>query len=178
MCSKNTKATRNWRVVYPSSHLSNSRPSRSVILVNTSIDINNWSHIHIPNTRDVVTVQVSSLHGILIIFDIYNDCLNADTIDLLGTFLTSSRHSAPSPGPNYMLWCGDFNYHHPMWDEEHNSHLFTAGALRDSDGLLALVTKHNMVMLLPKDILTLEPWPPKTGCTPTTSLAVPTWRTR
>ena len=116
----NTKATRNWRVTYPSSHLSDSRPSRSVILVSTSINTNNWSQIHIPDTHDVVAIQVSGPHGILNIFDIYNDCLNADTIDLLGSFLSLPHHPAPSsnPNPHYMLWCGDFNRHHPMWDKE------------------------------------------------------------
>ena len=116
----NTKATRNWRVVYPSSHLSDSRPSLSVILVSTSINTNNWSQIHIPDTRDVIAIQVSGPHGILNIFDIYNDCLNADATDLLGSFLSSPHHPAPSsnPNPHYMLWCGDFNHHHPMWDKE------------------------------------------------------------
>jgi len=25
----------------------------------------------------------------------------------------------------HMIWLGDFNRHHPEWDEERNSHLFT-----------------------------------------------------
>ena len=112
------KATRNWRVAYPLSHLSDSCPSRSVILVSTSINMNNWSQIHILDTRDVIAIQVSSPHGILNIFDIYNDCLNADAIDLLGSFLSLPHHPAPSSSPHYMLWCRDFNCHHPMWDEE------------------------------------------------------------
>ena len=55
-----------------------------------------------------------------------------------------------------MLWGGDFNHHHPMWDKERNCHLFTAAALREADKLLALVMDYGMEMLLPKDVPTLE----------------------
>ena len=54
------------------------------------------------------------------------------------------------------MWCGDFNLHHPMWDEECNHHLFTAMALAEYERLLALVADYDMQMVLPKDILTLE----------------------
>ena len=55
-----------------------------------------------------------------------------------------------------MLWCRDFNCHHPLWDEECNSHLFTAGAIREAKVFLSVIADHNMVMALPKDIPTLE----------------------
>ena len=56
----------------------------------------------------------------------------------------------------FILLTGDFNQHHPMWDEERNHHLFTAGVLEDSGKLLTLVADSNMVMALLKDIPTLE----------------------
>ena len=28
-----------------------------------------------------------------------------------------------------VIWLGDFNRHHPMWDEERHAHLFTRAAL-------------------------------------------------
>jgi len=43
-----------------------------------------------------------------------------------------------------------------MWDEERNKHLFMAKALKEAGELLELVTDHNIDMVLPKDILTLE----------------------
>ena len=43
-----------------------------------------------------------------------------------------------------------------MWDEEHNHHLFTATALAESAKLLEMVARHDMQMVLPKDIPTLE----------------------
>ena len=77
-----------------------------------------------------------------------------------------------------MLWCSDFNRHHPLWDEDRNRHLFTASALQAADRLLEKIADHNMIMVLPKDIPTLEAKsnPPKTGPSPTTSSAAPTRR--
>jgi Endonuclease-reverse transcriptase len=55
-----------------------------------------------------------------------------------------------------MLWCGDFNRHHPMWDEERNHHLFTAAANRAAEELISLLADYNMVMTLPKRVPTLQ----------------------
>ena len=66
---------------------------------------------------------------------------------------------AATPGGDPVKWPkvhniggGDFNCHHPLWDEEHNHHLFTAAALVDSNRLLEIVADHNMEMTLPKDL--------------------------
>ena len=55
-----------------------------------------------------------------------------------------------------MLWCGDFNRHHPLWDEERNTHLFTTAALTAAHKLIEIVADHDMVMTLPKDLPTLQ----------------------
>jgi hypothetical protein len=55
-----------------------------------------------------------------------------------------------------MLWGGDFNRHHPLWDEEWNGHLFTAAALEDAHKLIEILVDHDMTMTLPKDIPTLQ----------------------
>jgi len=57
---------------------------------------------------------------------------------------------------DHMLWCGNFNCHHPLWDKERNAHLFTARAIREAKALLALVVDYGMIMALLKDIPTLE----------------------
>ena len=74
-----------------------------------------------------------------------------------------------------MLWCSNFNRHHPLWDEDQNHHLFTASALQAADRLLEKITDHNMVMVLPKDIPTLEAkstknwtWPHNVFCSTNT----------
>ncbi len=55
-----------------------------------------------------------------------------------------------------MVWCGNFNRHHPLWDEERNHHLFTAATLWAANSLLEKLADHGMVMVLPKGIPTLE----------------------
>ena len=55
-----------------------------------------------------------------------------------------------------VIWLRDFNRHHPMWDEERNAHLFTRAVLEAVQPLLDMVSTHDMRMVLPKDIPTLE----------------------
>ncbi|KAH6899296.1 hypothetical protein BKA70DRAFT_1115550, partial [Coprinopsis sp. MPI-PUGE-AT-0042] len=55
-----------------------------------------------------------------------------------------------------VIWLGDFNRHHPMWDNDHDERLFTPHALSDADRLIMMIAKWDMSMLLPKGIQTLE----------------------
>ena len=55
-----------------------------------------------------------------------------------------------------MIWLGDFNRHHLLWDEERNSHLFTSNNLDAAQILLDLLTDYDMIMALPKNIPTLR----------------------
>ncbi|GBE85285.1 RNA-directed DNA polymerase from mobile element jockey [Sparassis crispa] len=55
-----------------------------------------------------------------------------------------------------MIWAGDFNRHHFMWDEERNHHLFTREALSQSQPLLDNITAFDLTMLLPQGTPTLE----------------------
>src|SRR5260221_611299 len=55
-----------------------------------------------------------------------------------------------------MIWAGDFNRHHPMWDRDEDTHLFTSQSQRDAMKLIALLADHDMAMPLPKGIPTLE----------------------
>ena len=56
----------------------------------------------------------------------------------------------------YMIWAGDFNRHHLFWDDDKDVHLFTRQALRDAEGIIYLRVDHNMEMILPKGIPTLQ----------------------
>ena len=43
-----------------------------------------------------------------------------------------------------------------MWDEERNTHLFTKATLEAAQPLIDMISIHDMRMVLPKDIPTLE----------------------
>src|SRR5882724_9666939 len=64
----------------------------------------------------------------------------------MGGGATASEHT---------IWLSDFNLHHPLWDKERNSHLFTRLNLEKSQVLIDAVADFDMQMTLPKDILTL-----------------------
>ena len=90
------------------------------------------------------------------IINIYNDGKSNLTIEQLGSFLAwNIREVCPSE-LDHMIWLGDFNRHHPLWDEEQNSHLFTSKALDNAQKLIDLIADYRMAQALPKDLPTLQ----------------------
>lgn len=152
----NAKANKNWRVIYPSSHLTDNSTVRSVILVNTQLDTNTWSQITMEGTNDITAIQIRGPESQLSIFNIYNDCRHQKNLDLFEDFLGANKHTLYERDGSHMIWAGDFNLHHPLWDEERNAHLFTNKALEDAQTLIDLMGDYDMVMALPKDIPTLQ----------------------
>src|SRR5882724_11445596 len=55
-----------------------------------------------------------------------------------------------------VIWLGDFNLHHPLWDEECNSHLFSRVNLEKSQVLIDALAEFNLQMVLPKDVPMLQ----------------------
>ncbi len=58
--------------------------------------------------------------------------------------------------PYRFICAGDYNAHHPLWDEPRNSHLFTERALQRAGRLLRLVGQYRLKMPLPAHIPTLR----------------------
>ena len=100
--------------------------------------------------------QLEHSQGKVTIFNIYNDCKHSDTIHHLEQYVEAERHSIIQQDSDTMLWCGDFNCHHPMWDEERNHHLFTTTATAEAEKLIQALADYNMVMTLPKCLPTLQ----------------------
>jgi len=57
---------------------------------------------------------------------------------------------------NHMIWLGDFNRHHPLWDEDRNTQLFTSHYLNAAQPLLNLIADYGMIMMLPKGFPTFQ----------------------
>ena len=55
-----------------------------------------------------------------------------------------------------MVWLGDFNKHHPLWDALEDTHLFTPANLNSANVLVTLLGDHNMEMALLAGIPTLQ----------------------
>ena len=152
----NTKATKDWWVTYPSHHLTTDSLVRSVILVNAALDTNIWVQHSIPGSNDLTAIQFRGNMGIIDIYNIYNDCLNDNTMDALDLHLRCWPTASANALNRYTLWCGNFNRHHLLWDEEWNHHLFMAATLQAVDQLLEKVSAHGMLMILLKDTPMLE----------------------
>jgi len=57
---------------------------------------------------------------------------------------------------DHLVWAGDFNRHHLMWDNELDDRLFMLRALEDAGKLIELLSDLNLKMALPKGQPTLE----------------------
>lgn len=98
------------------------------------------------------------------IYNIYNPCDHNGTIQFLEHHMTTenqnkmlrSPNRAASVVPTNIIWLGDFNCHHPMWEMTTNDHLFTAANLNTADVLIELLAAYNLVQALPPSIATLK----------------------
>ena len=71
-------------------------------------------------------------------------------------FQKRSHAGGPEGHVEQMIWLGDFNLHHLLWDKEHNSHLFMRSNLEKFQVLIDVLAEFNLQMTLPKDIPTLQ----------------------
>jgi hypothetical protein len=88
--------------------------------------------------------------------NIYNDCKHNNSLTAVKNYLHELRACECTQLPLSFIWLGDFNCHHPLWDEECNNHLFTTVALALTQPLLSMLSQHNMMMALLKDTPMLQ----------------------
>ena len=96
--------------------MNDSRP-RAISFVNSKLSTNNWKQIPFPS-RDVVIIQFMGMLGNCTIINIYNDGKSNLTIEQLGNLLARNIREVRPSELDHMIWLGDFNRHHPLWDEE------------------------------------------------------------
>src|SRR5271155_1202675 len=142
-----SRATHVWHSVYPTTHPGEGERQRALTLIHERISTNSWTQIQV-DSSDVVAVKIVNEAQGITIYNIYNDCNHSNTIQTLADHLRNRQHQN-----NLLL--GDFNRHHPMWDEERNGHLFTAANLNAAEELIELIANNHLVMTLPKGIPTL-----------------------
>lgn len=154
--NKLTRAVPAWHVIYPRRHHDRAEKTRSIILVNKRLATNSWTDIEI-QSPDITGLTLSLEHGIFHLFNVYLDCEDNRS---LTTLTRTCRHLGSTitdqSVPQHMLWAGDFNRHHPIWDEERNHHLFTATNLDKAQTLLNAIAAFDLQMLLEQGVPTLE----------------------
>jgi exonuclease III len=149
-----SRASQYWRIVHPANYYEEGRACiRSVLLINANINTDSYSVIPIFHS-DITAVRFKGNNGNLSVINIYNEITNNDTTSCLDHFLNANpRLVRPSITDN-MIWLGDFNRHHPIWEEDTNSHLFEPENYITP--LLDLLYRHDMLLALPKGIPTFQ----------------------
>jgi len=143
-----SRATRVWNSIYPTTPADNDARPRVLTLIHERISTNSWTQISV-NSPDIVAFKISNGDNELTIYNIYNDCEHSLTIHALTNHFNNNQHA------DHILLLGDFNRHHPMWDEERNGHLFTNANLNAAEELIELIANTQLDMALPKDIPTI-----------------------
>jgi hypothetical protein len=146
----------NFRPIFPSHRIGNDGTSRSVIWVNSKLDTKTWKALDVPGTNDITAIQLRGPYGTLSIFNIYNDCTHSRNEMILRRYIHDNANLILATENHHMLWAGDFNRHHPLWDRDEDTHLFTQQATRHAENLIELIATYELEMPLPKGVPTLQ----------------------
>lgn len=148
-------STAGWRAVYPSVHgVDGAGRVRSLILVNKRLSTNSWNPVSIPHA-DVSAVTIRAAGSSLHIVNLYVGG-EEDAAIHASSRAVQAFTSIQDGGAHHLVWLGDFNRHHPAWDDPGNHHLFTTAALQRSETLINVLDRHDLLQALPPGIPTLE----------------------
>lgn len=148
-------ASKDWYSIYPTPHNNAPDKTRSMMLISARISTDSWSQVDFPSS-DVTAIQVKGDWGTIEIINIYNDGNSNETIAKLNKHHRDrNKESAHREnGGKHTLWLGDFNRHHPHWDDPGDVRLFTREAIKESETLIEAVAEAGLVMMLPSGIPT------------------------
>ena len=150
----NSRGTQYWRVVYPANFYTKGHVRvRSILLINTNLSTDCYSILPAMHS-DITAVRFKAENGYLSLFNIYNEITNNDTINYLDSFLTQNAHLVHPTVRDSVVWVGDFNRHHPMWEEEVNERLYEPTDYITP--LIDLLYRNDMLLALPKGIPTYQ----------------------
>ena len=148
----NSRATPHWVTVYPSTHPTDPRKTRSYMLVSKMLNTDAWAQLNIPHP-DITAISLSCSLGTLRIFNLYNNCDDDNTTIALQRFLRANPHDTYDTQPVLDIWAGDFNRHHIAWELPTNTHLIDNNKAHH---LLTMIDIHRMTMVLPPALPTLK----------------------
>lgn len=151
----NTIASKDWITVYPTTHNEHPNKTHTLTLINTAVSTDTWEQINFPS-GDVTAIAIKGDWGKLTIFNIYNDCTSNKTVNQLKRFHRTHPEIVDSAevGTAHTLWIGDFNRHHPHWDNPSDTRLFTTDAMKAATILIEAVASLGLELALPSGIPT------------------------
>ncbi len=148
-----TRSTSHWRVLYPTLRDPDTAGrARSAILLSKKLSTNAWSPVTIPHP-DITAVTIKTEHASIHLFNLYVD----GSHDMaLHAAARATRRLCMEEGTHEFIWLGDFNRHHPRWDDHGNDHLFTQQNLERSELLVRYLAEFGLDMALPPGVAMLE----------------------
>ena len=116
----------------------------------------NWTTLDIRST-DITAVKIKTHNCVVLIFNLYCNCTHNNSLLKSKEYMQQEATQITQNEQNTsMIWLGDFNWHHPQWDEERNSHLFTQQNLGAAQTLVNTTIKRNMHTTPPKNLPALK----------------------
>ena len=154
--NKLTRAHSSWVVLYPCGHHDMRERARSVMLVSAKISTKAWYQVP-HGCPDMTVISLKTADGARIhLFNLYIDCDHDRTIHAAARLAKKLRQQFEGQCPQHFIWLGDFNRHHPAWDDPRNGHLFTPRQLERAQVLMDYCSELGMEMALPPSIPTLR----------------------
>lgn len=151
----NSHSPSGWISVYPLGHHDHEDQSHSLILVNSSLSTGSWTQIPF-DSPDVTVLRLNTPSGPLVIYNVYNDQNHQDMLKALTSHLADLETWADfAQGNSHLMLAGDFNHHHPLWNDDDNTQLVTGTYLQAAQPLLDILSMYNLHLLLPKGTATL-----------------------
>src|SRR5712691_11396891 len=150
-----TLASRDWIPIYPTPHGKTDISTRAVTLIRATLKSDTWKQLDFPSC-DVVAIQLKGEWGKLTLLNVYIDCNSDETVRLLTNFHSGNQMEAAqaSNAGEHCLWVGDFNRHHPYWDNPSDTRLFTNEATEAAEKLIEAVADAGLKIALPRGTLT------------------------
>ena len=150
-----TIAARDWILIYPTTHQKTEKITRAITFIRADLNSDSWKQMEFPSS-DVMAIQIKGDWGKLTIVNVYNDCENEDTVRLLAEFHRNNQNEIEQTrvGSAHLLWMGDFNRHHPYWDNPNDVRLFTNDAMSAAEKLIEVVANAGLDLALPSGIPT------------------------
>jgi hypothetical protein len=151
----NSIASKDWISVYPTTHRAHPGKTCTLTLIRSNCSTDAWEQIDFPS-GDVTIIALKGTWGKMILFNIYNECTSNETITQLKHFHRTRPDivEQTESGPTHILWAGDFNRHHPHWDDPNNTRLFTTEALNAAEVLIETAASLGLELALPSGIPT------------------------
>ena len=109
------------------------------------------------DSGDAILIELKTRTNTTDIYNVYVDCKHSNTLLTVDDSI-KKRHppSSPQSRSRDIVITGDFDRHHPMWEEDRNHHMFNKHNLNEAQIIIDIIAVHGLIQALPKNFPTLQ----------------------